>query len=61
MDHEVQLEVVRCEVPQWPWTAEAAGRTARVQEVLGKAALGCVVGGKQRWVTYKSEDSPYMK
>ena len=37
---QMQFEVVRCEVPQWPWTAEAAVRTARVQEVLGKAALG---------------------
>ena len=38
--NKMKFEVMNCRMPQWPWVAEAEERTARIQQVLGKAALG---------------------
>ena len=38
--HDNKFKVVRCEVPQWPWAAEAAERAKRVQEILQEVSVG---------------------
>ena len=38
--HDHKFKVIKCEVPQWPWAAEAAERTKRVQEILQEISVG---------------------
>ena len=38
--HDNKFEVTKCEVPQWPWAAEAAERARRVQEILQGVSVG---------------------